>query len=253
MRATLRVIVWALLAVGQHTRAADNPRWNPPSPDTIPPGPLGDSVRLGQLIFTQTPKYAPRYVGNQLSCSHCHLGAGTARFAAPVVGLPGMFPMFDKRANRVITFAERIQECFVRSENGRPQPFDGPEMTALIAYVQWLSQGQPAGQEFPGRGLVHLSELTPNLQRGENIYMQQCSGCHGKDGAGMPPTRPPLWGPGAYNDGAGMNGVSSMAAFVRHNMPANKPGSLSAQDSFDVAAFIHSKPHPVFNRAYASY
>jgi cytochrome c len=41
-----------------------------------------------------------------------HLAAGTVRFAAPVVGLPGLFPMFDKRANRVITFAERVQECF---------------------------------------------------------------------------------------------------------------------------------------------
>jgi cytochrome c len=44
-----------------------------------------------------------------------------------------------------------------------------------------------------------------------------------------------------------------MAAFMQHNMPASKPGSLSAQDSYDVAAFINGKPHTVFNRAYASY
>ncbi|MCU1340198.1 MAG: cytochrome c family protein [Bryobacterales bacterium] len=50
-----------------------------------------------------------------------------------------------------------------------------------------------------------------------------------------------------------MNGVAKMAAFIRHNIPASKPGSLSAQDSYDVAAFIHGKPHTVFNRAYASY
>ena len=181
------------------------------------------------------------------------LAAGTAAFAASVVGLPGLFPMFDERANRVITFAERLQEGFLRSENGRPLPYDGPEITAVIAYVQWLSQGQPTGQEFPGRGLVHLPELTPNLQHGERIYAQQCAECHGNDGAGIPPALPPLWGPGAYNDGAGMNGVRNMAAFVQHNMPANKPGTLSAQDSYDVAAFIHTKPHPIFNKAYASY
>jgi thiosulfate dehydrogenase len=214
---------------------------------------LGDSIRFGRLIFTQTPKYAPKYVGNQLSCSHCHLGAGTAPFAAPVIGLPGLFPMFNKRANRVITFTERIQECFLRSENGRPLPYDGPEMTAVIAYAQWLSQGQPTGREFPGRGLVHLPELIPNVQHGAQIYAQQCSGCHGEDGAGRPPALPPVWGPGAYNEGAGMNGVPNMAAFVQHNMPLNKPGSLSAQDSYDVAAFIHTKPHTVFNKAYASY
>jgi thiosulfate dehydrogenase len=57
----------------------------------------------------------------------------------------------------------------------------------------------------------------------------------------------------AYNDRAGMNGVAKMAAFVQHNMPAGKPGSLSAQNSYDVAAFIRSKPHTAFNQAYARY
>ena len=99
------------------TNAADTPRkdlqkWSAPSPDTIPEGPLGDSIRLGRLIFTQTSKYAGAYVGNQQSCSDCHLAAGTAPFASPVVGLPGVFPMFSQRDNRVITLAERIQECF---------------------------------------------------------------------------------------------------------------------------------------------
>ena len=69
----------------------------------------------------------------------------------------------------------------------------------------------------------------------------------------MPPAVPPVWGRGAYNDGAGMNEVAKMAAFIQHNIPASKPGSLSAQDSYDVAAFIHGKPHTAFNRAYASY
>jgi thiosulfate dehydrogenase len=132
-----------VLAIAYATRGGGNPdnglqQWKPPSPDTIPQRPLGDSIRLGRLIFTQTPTYAPAYVGNQQSCSDRHLAAGTVPFAAPVVGLPGLFPMFDKRANRVITFVERIQQCFLRSENGRPLPYDGPEMTALLGYVQWL-------------------------------------------------------------------------------------------------------------------
>ena len=258
MKVTFCVVALALLAFAYGTRAADKAdnglqQWQPPSPETIPNGPLGDSIRLGRLIFTQTPKYASQYVGDQQSCSDCHLAAGTAPFAAPMVGLPGLYPMFNKRANRVITFAQRIQECFLRSENGRPLPYDGSEMTALLAYVQWLSQGQPSGKEFPGRGLVHLRELTPNVQHGEQVYMQQCSGCHGKEGAGIPSALPPVWGPGAYNDGAGMNSVAKMAAFVQCNMPIGKPGSLNAQDSYDVAAFIHSKPHTVFNQAYARY
>ena len=253
MRAILCVIALALVTTVYHTRAAGNPEnrsreWRPPAPDAIPQGPLGDSIRLGRLIFTQTPKYAREYIGNQQSCSDCHLAAGAAPFAAPVVGLPGLFPMFDERANRVITFTERIQECFLRSENGRRLPDEGPEMTALIAYIQWLSKGQPTGQAFPGRGLVHLPELAPIVQHGERVYIRRCSGCHGKDGSGTLTPAPPLWGPGAYNDGAGMNEVAKMAAFVQHNMPADKPGSLSAQDSYDVAAFIRTKPHTAYNQ-----
>ena len=96
-------ITLALFTFAHCTRAADDPenglqQWKPPNPDTIPQGPLGDSIRLGRLIFTQTPKYARAYVGGQQSCSDCHLAAGTAPFAAPVVGLPGLFPMFNKRA-----------------------------------------------------------------------------------------------------------------------------------------------------------
>ena len=246
----LRFLGLTLLAMALGTYAAG---WQPPNPDAIPEGPLGDSIRLGRLIFTQTSQYAKGYVGSRLSCGDCHIAAGTASFAAPMVGLPGLFPAFDPRANRVITFAQRIQECFVRSENGRPVPYDGPEMTALIAYVQWLSLGQPAGHEFPGRGLVHLPELTPNVQHGERVYMQKCSECHGGDGAGLPPTVPPVWGPAAYNDGAGIHRIPNMAAFVQHNMPRNNPGSLSPQDAYDVAAFINSKPHPALNRAYARY
>jgi thiosulfate dehydrogenase len=258
MKASICAIAFVLVAIGCSTRAGDNrgdhlQSWKAPNPETIPQGPLGDSIRLGRLIFTQTPTYARAYVGAQLSCSDCHLEAGTAAFAAPVVGLPGLFPSFDQRAKRVITFTQRIQECFLRSENGRVMPCNAPEMAAVIAYIQWVSQGQPVGKEFPGRGLVHLPELTGNAERGEQIYAQQCSACHGQQGAGIPPTIPPVWGPGAYNDGAGINGVPNMAAFVQHNMPANKPGTLSAQDAYDVAAFIHCKPHPVLNSAYAGY
>src|ERR1700740_1949519 len=131
MKASICAIAFALVGIGCSTRAGDNrgdhlQSWKAPNPETIPQGPLGDSIRLGRLIFTQTPTYARAYVGAQLSCSDCHLKAGTAPFAAPVVGLPGLFPSFDQRAKRVITFTQRIQECFLRSENGRVMPYNAP-------------------------------------------------------------------------------------------------------------------------------
>ena len=60
-------------------------------------------------------------------------------------------------------------------------------------------------------------------------------------------------GPDSFNDGAGMNGTSEMAAFVIHNMPQNHPGTLTPQQAYDVSAYIHTMPRPKFNQAYKNY
>jgi thiosulfate dehydrogenase len=221
--------------------------WAAPDPATIPQGPLGDSIRLGLEIFDDTPKYAARYVGNKTSCGHCHLQSGTAPYAIPVVGVPGLFPMYREREGEVVTFEERIEQCFQRSESGHRVPNNSREMAGLVAYAQWLSKGQVTGRPFPGRGLVKLPELTGDAGRGSQVYAQQCAVCHGEGGAGQPPAIPALWGPDAYSDGAGMNDIGKMAAFVQHNMPQTNPGSLTPQQAYDVAAYVHSKPHQRFD------
>lgn len=233
--------------------AVSTSKWNPPDPSTIPDGPLGDSIRLGLKIFHDTPKYAAAYNGNQLSCSDCHLRDGTSAFSSPLVGVPGLFPMYRQRSGRVVTFLDRINECFTRSQNGRPLPDRSPEMIALVAYMQWISQGQPAGREFPGRGLVKLPALRGDPIRGAAIYKAQCVACHQPNGAGLPPTFPPLWGPASFNDGAGMSHVDKMAAFVQYNMPQTKSGSLTAQQAYDVSAYIDGHARPKFNPKYSIY
>jgi thiosulfate dehydrogenase len=60
---------------------------------------------------------------------------------------------------------------------------------------------------------------------------------------------PPLWGAESFNDGAGMNTLPKLSAFIHHNMPQNRKGVLSVQDSYDVAAFIMQQPRPAFNHA----
>ena len=219
----------------------------------IPRGPGGEKIRLGQRIFERTPRYASPYVGNQMNCADCHLQGGREPYSAPLVAVPGMFPAYSERAGRTITLTERIQECFVRSENGRPPAARGRVVAALLAYMDWLSQGQARGVPYPGRGLVDLPQLHGDAGRGATIYAQQCSVCHGDQGTGMPPIFPPLWGPASFNDGAGMSRVVKMAKFVQHNMPQNAPGSLSAQQAYDVAAYIEAKPRPKMNPAYKKY
>ncbi len=227
--------------------------WHAPATDSIPTDAQGELIRQGRRIFIATPEFASDHARALVSCSDCHIEGGIRPYASPMVGLPSIFPTYNKRAGRVISLAERIQECFVRSENGTPLDPQGREMHALLGYIDWLSTPQPTRRRFTGRGLVVLPVLTPDPARGQRLYVSQCAGCHGAGGAGYTPQFPPLWGPDAYNDGAGMNQISKMAAFIQHNMPQNRPGALTPQQAWDLAAFIHNQPHPAFNPAYKHY
>lgn len=217
--------------------------------------PAADSLAAkGKLLFDRTPQYAGQYVGNKLACGDCHSDSGKAPYSAPMIDMAGLFPMFNKRAGHVISLKERIQECFVRSENGHPPPEDSPEMLALVAYIDSLSAGQKHGKAFAGRGLVKLPDLKGDPAQGKVVYAQAgCVTCHGKDGAGVPPFLPPLWGSGSFNDGAGMDKLEKMAAYVYHNMPQNNPGSLTPQQAYDVAAYVQKQSRPKFNQAYKGY
>jgi thiosulfate dehydrogenase len=227
--------------------------WRPPTNRDLPPGPLGDSIRQGALIFNETPLYASQYTHAHISCADCHAAGGVQPYASPMVGLPARFPMFNQRAGHVISLQDRVQECFVRSENGTPIPYQGSTMQSIVDYITWLSRPEPDRKPFVGRGLVSLPKLTPDPQRGQAIYAAQCAGCHGLDGQGRPPLFPPLWGPYAFNDGAGMHRLERMAPFVQHNMPQNRMGILSAQQAWDVSAYIHTQPRPAFSSAYAHF
>lgn len=224
----------------------------PPADTAIPAGPLGDAIREGRRIITDTRSAAAAYVGNGLNCSNCHLDAGRTAYAAPFVGLTGMFPEYRSRSGSVESLQRRLNDCFERSMNGKPMPPDSPQMTALVAYIAWLSQGVPVGREVTGRGFVDLkAPATPDPARGKAVYAAKCASCHGAEGQGLPGaagsfTFPPLWGPQSYNIGAGMARISVAAAFVQAKMPLGAGGSLSTQEAFDVAAYFTAQPRPPF-------
>ena len=209
-----------------------------------------EAVAYGRRLFTETPVYASRYTKSRIACSSCHLGAGTAPYSAPVVGSMQAYPQFSKRANRRISLDDRIEECMTRSENGNPLPAGSTEMAALKAYINWLSQPHAAELKYVGRGLEPLPELTPDPAHGAQVYAVQCAGCHGSNGEGTRRPFPPLWGPESFNDGAGMDTLPKLTAFIHANMPQNRKGILSPQDATDVAAFIRAQPRPTFNHAY---
>lgn len=232
-------------------RASERAPWWPPR--ELPAGKAAEDVRRGALLFNETPLYAGSHVKAKLACASCHAEGGTQPLASPMVGVAATFPQFNERAGRVISLDDRIEECFVRSENGMPIAADGEEMRQIKAYIDWLSTERAGQRRFVGRGLVKLPELTPDPVHGQAIYAAQCAGCHGEQGQGHHLLAPPLWGAESFNDGAGMHGVKKMAAFVQHNMPQNRMGVLSPQDAYDVAGFVHQQTRPAFDTRYAKY
>ena len=78
------------------------------------------------------------------------------------------------------------QECVTRSENGTPLQHGGPEVTGLISYMTWITQQATAEGVTPIRGVdAKIPTRQGDATRGESIYKEQCSGCHGADGAGV--------------------------------------------------------------------
>ncbi|MCS6857198.1 MAG: hypothetical protein NZM37_05765 [Sandaracinaceae bacterium] len=144
-----------------------------PDRSTIPDGPLGEAIRRGEVLVSRTAEELPDHVGNDLHCTSCHLRGGTVPNAAPWVGVAGMFPEYRARAGRVVTLEHRINECFERSMNGKALDPDSPEMTAIVAYITWLSRDVPGGKEVEGRGFLKIQNPPkPNRERGKQIYAQ---------------------------------------------------------------------------------
>jgi thiosulfate dehydrogenase len=245
--------------------AQEAPVWTVPEVGALPQDAHGQLVRRGRDLITATyayigPGVAPdrRYAGNNLACSNCHLSAGTQKFGLPLFGLFGDFPEYNPRSGGDITLEQRIDGCMERSMNGRAMPTDAPEMQAMVAYIAFLSTGVPKGKQLPGMGAGKMPELdrAADPVRGAAIYKRACVVCHGPEGRGLlrgTPSAdlgymiPPLWGPDSFNDGAGMSRLITAANFIHFNMPHGTDylnPQLSAEEAWDVAAFMVSQPRP---------
>jgi thiosulfate dehydrogenase len=226
-----------------------------PAASSMPAGPLGDAIRLGQSIVSDTQTHANAYIRNGLNCVSCHLDGGRVAYAAPLVGLTGVFPEYRARRGRIESVEERINDCFMRSMNGKALPQSSAEMIGLLAYIAWLSQGVPTGAEVIGRGFRDITApATPDPVHGKALYVQKCAACHGAEGQGLRGAGdtfvfPPLWGPQSFNTGAGMARVSVAAAFVQAKMPLGNGGTLNDQDAYDIAAYFTARPRPKFGSA----
>jgi thiosulfate dehydrogenase len=248
---------------------------NPATEKSLDDSRLSKDIRWGYKLFTDTPHEAKQYAPGKMSCSNCHLNAGQRERSLPLVGVAGMFPEYNRRSGRLYSLNDRIVDCFWRSENGTgvleekdepglaargsknamlPNP-TSKEVLAIAAYLTWLARGTAVGKNptWRGQNTILASALIPVAQldrrRGEDIFKERCTSCHGIDGQGVAvgDKKPgPLWGPDSWNDGAGAARVYTLAGIIRYSMPYLNPGSLSDEEAQLVAAFITSQPRPAF-------
>jgi thiosulfate dehydrogenase len=262
--ARLRIAVLACL-VAALAGAAIAQSLATPDLDSLPDDAHGRLVREGRALVVETALRigpgaadpAKRLAGNNLDCQSCHLDGGTQKFGLALVGVARDFPQYRAREGRVVTLEDRINGCMTRSMNGRALANDSQEMRAFVAYIAFLSAGPK--QEGRGAGAMRELDRPADPDRGAVVYQQVCASCHGADGqgkrrvgasgAGESPAyeAPPLWGADSFNDGAGMNRLTSAANFIHSNMPRGTTWDspvLPVADAWDVAAFLVSRERP---------
>ena len=202
------------------------------------------NILYGYNIIMDTPRHAARYAGNRLSCTNCHLKGGTQPDAL-ALNVGGLYPKWRSKNGVRNGIGLRIRECFLYSHNGVMPPEDAPEVLAVAAYINYLSEGEVIGKAPANWGVPTLPETVKdaNPAMGETVYKRSCAACHGADGAGNKSV-PPLWGPDSYNAGAGMNNIEKAAGFIWANMPPGGERSLNHQEALDVSAFLHLQLRP---------
>lgn len=218
----------------------------------IPPGPLGDAIRLGRELVAHTTSHplTKPYVGNALNCTSCHLKNGSDPQAATFLGVATAYPAWSPREQRVITLEDRILNCFMRSCNGIRPPLGSEVSVSIAAYITWLAADQPFRMN-PDRpaGPHAVPQLKVDVTKadsaaGAQLYTDRCASCHGDDGHGDR-ENPPVWGLQSFNDGAGLANVVQLASWLKVSMPLDEV-DLTDQEAVDIAAFVNSHERPKF-------
>lgn len=220
--------------------------------------PNADEIFYGKRLLNETKRLLPEHVGAKMNCNSCHISQGKIPLGDPYINSFNTYPRVMPRSESMVDLEARINGCFRRSMNGVPLDREGPEMKAMIAYMEWLSQKIPESQrvDIQNAGDVDTS-LVADTDRGEKIYFAQCASCHGDNGEGKRDNLghivfPPLWGDESFNIGAGMARTYKAAAFVKYNMPMSVQtkglwghgGILSDQDAVDVAGVLCAQTSP---------
>lgn len=253
----------------------EQPLWQVPDTSTIPQDEFGDMVRYGRDLIVNTAYYigpegkVGKYLGNKMNCTNCHQDAGTKPYAFNFYSTHARYPQYRARENKILSLAERVNNCIERPHIGKHMPLDSKEMIAIISYMKWLGENVPVNHHVKGDGPVEIDfpDRAADPKKGAEVYKRECMVCHGENGEGKMREDnvcyeyPPLWGDKSYQSGSSVHRLIKMAPFVYANMPHkiatyNNP-KLTIEEAYDVVAFInndmiHKRPIPVKDNDYTN-
>jgi mono/diheme cytochrome c family protein len=114
--------------------------------------------------------------------------------------------------------------------------------TAVIVVIAVIAVWQPplrAQQTDKASRSVWDGVYTKDqVKRGEGLYAQHCSQCHGPELAGNDEASP-MTGPAFLANWDGLS-VGDLSERVRVSMPPNNPGRLSRQQIVDILSYVLS-------------
>ncbi len=222
-----------------------------------------EMIKLGRDIImnTNTHPLSKEFVGNDLTCSHCHVDGGKKAVLGSFVGSATVFPTYTKREKTVQTLQDRILNCFTRSMNGTRPELDTKVSIAMTTYIAHLSEGLPMKIDPYNAGTnpyyakawqdgkIKFEKMAKKATHkdyinGKKLYTAQCASCHQGDGTGIKDTFPPVWGDRSYNIAAGLGQLNKLPTWLQANMPMGAEGTLSDKDAFDIALYVDAQPRP---------
>lgn len=236
----------------------------PDAPSKYPAGELGKMVKLGEDIImnTNTHPLTKDLVGNDLKCTNCHMQGGKTKSLGTFIGTATAFPAYSKREKTVQTLQNRINNCFMRSMNGKRPIIDTEASVAMATYISWLSSDLPItlnakkpvnpfytkawwGKKWVVPMVKNLDH--DNYLNGKKLYTEKCVVCHQVDGQGIAASNfPPIWGERSYNTGAGLSKLNKLPTWLMYNMPLGNT-TLTKQEAVDISLYVNAQPRPSFD------
>ena len=233
------VLVAAVSSLVMRRTPANTPSSSQTASDTSRRALGAANATRGFALLNNFRDSLPAHSGNRLRCTSCHLDNGSRPAAMPWLGTTTRYPRYRERPGKEESLARRINECIARSLAGKMVPEGGQDMRDMVAAIGTL-------RDTPRPPDARVVKVAGQPEAGRDGYAAQCARCHGTTGEGTP-LAPAVWGADSYSIGAGLARQFSLATFLRHNMPHDKPASLSDQEAADIAAFVLTQPrqdHP---------